>query len=97
VRENLNNLIGAIYGGIGGGVGGGGMGPLMGIMFGGLHMAGAAAAVFVPAWLALVYGVAHTSYHYSAKKRERTLGDLADRLADLARELNGPQQRLLPR
>jgi serine/threonine protein kinase len=97
VQENLNNLIGAVYGGIGGGLGGGGLGPIMGIMFGGLHMAGVAAAFFVPAWLGLVYSVARTSYHYSTSKRQKTLGELADRLADLVRELAGvDQRRLLP-
>ena len=97
VQENLNNLIGVVFGGVGGGLGGGGLGPMMGVMFGGLHMPGVAAAFVVPAWLTLVFSVARTSFHYSAKKRAKTLEALADRLADLARELVGPSLQSLPR
>jgi len=97
VQENLNNLIGAIFGGIGGGAGGGGLGPMMGIMFGALHLPGIAAAFVVPAWLTTVYSVARTSFHYAAKRRQKSLLELADRLADLARECIGPTQRVLPR
>lgn len=93
VQENLNNLIGAVFGGIGGGVGGGGMAPLMGVLFGGLHLPGVAAAFFVPAWLATVFSIARTSYHYAAKRREKALGRAADTLAELARALIG-QPRL---
>ena len=94
VQENLAQLIGAVFGGIGGGVGGGGMGPMMGILFGGLHMHPAGLAVVVPAWLTIVYGIARTSFHYAVKRREKTLGTLADRLAAAARELIGEPSRL---
>jgi len=87
VRENLGPLIGQIYGGIGGGMGGGGMGPIMGILFGALHFPGAAIAVIVPLWLATTFATARTAYHYGSKRRGRTLEELADRLAALAREL----------
>ena len=97
VQENLNNLIGGVFGGIGGGVGGGGLGPLMGVMFGALHLPGVAAAVFIPAWLGIVYSAARTAFHYAARRRANVLGELADRLAELARELVAPDQRFLGR
>ena len=97
VQENFNNLLGAVYGGIGGGMGGGGLGPLMGIMFGALGMPGITAAFIVPAWLTIVGATARTSYHYAVKRREKSLGELADRLANLAQDLIGEQpKRLLP-
>jgi tRNA A-37 threonylcarbamoyl transferase component Bud32 len=94
VQENLGNLLGAVYGGIGGGLGGGGMGPLMGILFGGKILAASAIGVVLPAWFILVYGVARTSYHYSVKRRMKTLGGLADKLAELSRELIGDPGKL---
>jgi len=96
VQENLANLIGAIFGGIGGGMGGGGLGPMMGVMFGALGMPGAAAAIVVPAWLSIVYLTARTSYFYAYQRRDKKLKHLADRLADLTRELVGDEpQKLL--
>ena len=97
VQENFNNLLGAVYGGVGGGVGGGGLGPMMGIMFGGLGLPGIAAAFVVPAWLIITAATARTSYHYAVKRREKALGELADRLESLAQELIGDQpKRLIP-
>ena len=97
VQENFNNLLGAVYGGVGGGVGGGGLGPMMGIMFGGLGMPGIAAAFIVPAWLVLTGLTARTSYHYAVKRRQKSLRELADRLANLAQDLIGEQpKRLIP-
>jgi serine/threonine protein kinase len=94
VQENLNNLIGAVFGGIGGGLGGGGMGPLMGIMFGGLHLNPVGMVFVIPMWLTLVFGTARTSYYYAVKRREKALSGLADRLAELARELIGEPLKL---
>lgn len=97
VQESLNHLIGAIFGGIGGGMGGGGLGPMMGVMFGALGLPGAAAAFLVPAWLTIVYLTARTSYYYAVKRRDRSLRELADRLAALATELIDEQpRRLMP-
>ena len=87
LRENLAPLVGACYGGIGGGMGGGGMGPIMGILFGALGVPGSAIAVIIPLWLAATFATARTTYYYSAKRRERKLEGLADRLAALAQEL----------
>jgi hypothetical protein len=97
VQENFNNLLGAVYGGVGGGVGGGGLGPMMGIMFGALGLPGIAAAFVVPAWLVVTVLTARTSYHYAVKRREKSLRELADRLATLAQDLIGEQpKRLIP-
>jgi hypothetical protein len=87
IQENLAGLAGGIYGGIGGGMGGGGMGPIMGIFVGALHLPGAAIAVIVPAWLAVTFATARTVYRYSANRRAKELEGLADRLAELVREL----------
>ena len=94
IQENLNNLIGAVFGGIGGGMGGGGMGPIMGILFGGNVLAPSAMAFVIPMWIGLAYATARTSYYYSVRRREKALGELADRLADLARELIGESLQL---
>jgi serine/threonine protein kinase len=97
VQENLNHLIGAIFGGIGGGMGGGGLGPMMGVMFGALGLPGVAAAFLVPAWLTIVYLTARTSYFYAVNRREKSLREVADRLAGLAAELMDEQpRRLMP-
>jgi serine/threonine protein kinase len=96
VQENLNNLIGAIWGGIGGGMGGGGMGPLMGFFFGALRAPGETALFFVPAWLAITYATARTSYHYSVKRRSGDLENLANKLAELAAELIGESRPAIP-
>lgn len=95
VQENLNNLIGAVFGGIGGGVGGGGLGPIMASIFGGLHLAPAAALFVVPAWLVTVFGITRSSYFYAVKRREKKLRRLIDRLADVTQDLVGEPRRLL--
>jgi serine/threonine protein kinase len=95
VQENMNNLLGAMYGGIGGGVGGGGLGPVMGALFGGLGLPGAAAIIAVPAWLAIVYGIARSGYHYAVKRREKKFRQLVDNLVSLAEELIAEQRKLL--
>jgi len=94
IQESLGNLIGAIFGGIGGGMGGGGLGPMVGITAGALHNP-PLLGFLIPAWLIFTYGVARSSFYYTVKRRERTLEKLIDRLADLSRELIGPQ-KLLP-
>ncbi len=101
LQENLGSLLGAVFGGIGGGMGGGGLGPIMGILFGALHVPGAAAVV-IPCWLAVTFATARTAYHYSTQKRVRELTGLADRLAALVTELVSDRpalrnsERLLP-
>jgi serine/threonine protein kinase len=94
VQENLSKLIGAVFGGIGGGVGGGGMAPVMGVIFGGKLLTAAAVGVVLPMWFALVYATARTSYHYTVRRREKALSELADRLANLAAELIAEPTRL---
>ena len=103
IQESLQNLIGGIWGGVGGGMGGGGLGPLMGGLIGGKVLVAAAAWFIVPAWLTITYFTARTSYFYSVRNKQRELEGLADKLADLARELiaeSNPQlgapNRLLP-
>ena len=86
LRENLGALIGAIFGGIGGGLGGGGMGPVLGILGGVLH-AGAGLLLIVPMWLGGVYVTARTFYHRSSSRRAVELEALADRLAEITREM----------
>ena len=101
VQESLGGLIGGIFGGIGGGLGGGGMGPIMGIAFGGLH-APLAVLGIIPVWLAGVFGIARATYRHYAGRRGRELEQLADRLAETARQLIParpqlrPESRLLP-
>jgi hypothetical protein len=70
------------------------MGPIMGGLIGSGLVAPAAAAVVVPLWLTMVYGVARSSYHYAVKRRERKLLDVIENLAALARELIGERVEL---
>jgi serine/threonine protein kinase len=93
IQEGLSQLVGAVYGGIGGGMGGGGMGPIMGILGGALHVAGAALVVIVPLWLGITYATARTVYRRSVNRRAKELEGLADRLAELVRELVPPPRR----
>lgn len=87
IQESLANLIGGIWGGVGGGMGGGGLGPLMGGLIGGKVLVAAAAWFIVPAWLTITYLTARTSYYYSVRSKQRELERLANRLADLVRDL----------
>jgi len=87
IQESLAPLIGQVYGGIGGGMGGGGVGPIMGILFGALHFPGTAVAAIVPLWLLTTFATARTTFRFVTKRRLRELERLADRLADLARDL----------
>ncbi len=96
IQENMGQLIGAVYGGIGGGMGGGGIGPILGIFGGALHVAGPVLAVIVPLWLATTYATARTVYRYNTNRRAKELEGLADRLAELVRELV-PERPRLPR
>ena len=94
VQESLGQLIGVTFGGIGGGMGGGGLGPVIGITAGALQ-APPLLFFMIPAWLLLAFLTARTSFHYSVKRREKTLSHLVDRLAELSRDLIG-EPRLLP-
>lgn len=87
IQESLANLIGGIWGGVGGGMGGGGLGPLMGGLIGGKVLIAAAAWFIVPAWLTITYFTARTSYYYTVRSKQRELERLANRLADLVRDL----------
>ena len=84
--ENLVNLAGGIWGGVGGGMGGGGMGPILGTLIGGMHMP-ELAVVVVPAWLAITFVTARTSYRLTTRRRHRKLEELIDRLASITAEL----------
>ena len=94
IQENLSQLIGAVYGGIGGGMGGGGLGPMLGILGGAMHVAGPILAALVPVWLATTYATARAVYRHSTNRRAKELEGLADRLAELVRELVPPPKRL---
>jgi serine/threonine protein kinase len=94
IQENLGSLAGAVWGGIGGGMGGGGMGPILGIVFGALHASPELAGIIVPGWVAVTYATARTSYRFTVRRRQRALEGLADRLADLTRELIGATPRM---
>jgi serine/threonine protein kinase len=87
VQESLHPLIGGVFGGIGGGMGGGGIGPIIGICVGALHLPGAAFGAIVPLWLATTYFTARNVYRLVSGRRARLLTWVADRLAELAREL----------
>ncbi|MGH7676023.1 MAG: hypothetical protein ACREMV_12195, partial [Gemmatimonadales bacterium] len=87
IQENLRPLVGQMFGGIGGGMGGGGMGPIIGILIGGLNLTPLILVGVVPLWLATTYATARTAYGRTTRRRVRELEGLADRLANLAREL----------
>jgi hypothetical protein len=95
IQEGLSQLIGAVYGGIGGGMGGGGLGPLLGILGGAMHIGGPLIVALVPVWLATTYATARAVYRHSTKQRAKELEGLADRLAELVRELVPPADRRL--
>ena len=66
-------------------------------VFGALGLPGVAAAFLVPAWLTIVYLTARTSYFSAVNRREKSLREVADRLAGLAAELMDEQpRRLMP-
>ena len=96
IQENLGTLIGAVYGGIGGGMGGGGLGPMLGILGGALHVAGPLLVALVPVWLGTTYATARAVYRHNTNRRGKELEGLADRLAELVRELV-PERPRLPR
>ena len=96
IQESLGQLIGAVYGGIGGGMGGGGLGPMLGILGGALHVAGPLLAALVPVWLGTTYVTARAVYRHNTNRRAKELEGLADRLAELVRELV-PERPRLPR
>jgi len=86
LRENLLPLIAPITG-VGAGLGIGGLGAIVG-MFGGALQASWALGWGVPlSWLGTTVAATRTAYGYIAKRRAREVGELADRLAVLARKL----------
>jgi hypothetical protein len=93
VREALGGLAGGVMGGVGGGVGGGGMGALIAWIMESLHNP-VAAAVFVPLWLITALSGARHIYYRIATGRARELEALADRLAELARDVMPQRPRL---
>ena len=96
VQENCNNLIGAVWGGIGGGMGGGGLGPMMGILMGGLRMDPMILIGVIPAWLTVTWATARATYFRVVSGRTKDLGELADKLAQLASELIAENRGALP-
>jgi serine/threonine protein kinase len=89
VLENLNTLAGQIFGGIGGGMGGGGMAPVIGITVGALSLTPLVLIGLIPGWIATAYFTARTVFKKQTDKRAIELEELADRLAQAARELIG--------
>jgi hypothetical protein len=87
IMENMKALAGSIFGGIGGGLGGGGMGPIVGVGVGALGLNPIFLIGLIPAWIATVFVTARTVYRKQTDKRSTELEDLADRLAQLTREL----------
>ena len=94
IQENMGQLIGAVYGGIGGGMGGGGLGPMLGILGGAMHVAGPLLVALVPVWLGVTYATARAVYRHNTNRRAKELEGLADRLAELVRELVPARPRL---
>jgi serine/threonine protein kinase len=85
--ENLTNLAGGIFGGICGGMGGGGNGIVIGVTMGALHLNPLFLIGAIPAWLAASYYTARRVYRHQSDKRYREIEELADRLAELSRDL----------
>jgi hypothetical protein len=94
VREGLGPLAAATFGGIGGGVGAGGLGAILPVIAAVFKAPGAIVAV-IPLWIWTVFAVSRTSYYYGARRRDRQLSALADRLAALAEEVI-PRRPALP-
>ena len=93
VSENFNNLIAAVWAGGGIGFGAGGLGPIIGGVVKGLAWGGAAAAILIPAWLAVVYSGTRFAYAEIVKRREEKLSALMDRLAFVSEELVAERAR----
>jgi hypothetical protein len=89
ILENMKALAGSVFGGIGGGMGGGGMGPIVGIGIGALGLNPLFLIGLIPAWIGTVFVTARTVYGKQSGKRVRELEELADRLAQVTRELIG--------
>ncbi len=86
ISDSLGDLKAGLFGGLLGGLGGGGLGPIIAGVIEGLKAPALLIAV-IPLWIATVYAGTRTTFHYTAKARRAKLAGLADRLADLAREL----------
>ena len=95
LHENFNNLIATVFAGGGVGFSAVGLGPIIGGLIKGLAMPGAAAAVLIPMWIALVYSGTRTTFAEIVKRREAKLRALADRLAFVTEELVA--EKLAPR
>lgn len=73
-------------------LGRGGMGPILGVLVGAMGAPGEVIAVVVPAWFGLTAVTARTSYRLTVRSRGRTLAGLADRLAEMTKELVGERR-----
>lgn len=93
VQESLNQLIGAVYGPSATAMGGAGFGVIGGILAGTMHNP-LLVAVVAPVWALLTYGTGRTIYGRLSRKRARDLERLADRVAEVIRELAAPPRRL---
>jgi hypothetical protein len=52
------------------------------------------AAVVVPAWFLVTFGIARTSFYYAVRRRESKMDQLAERLATTAQQLIGSGPKL---
>ena len=84
--DRLGDLQGGLFGGMMGGLGGGGTGPIVAVAVEALKTPAVLIAA-IPLWLATVFAGTRALYHYTVKGRQRKLEQLADRLAELARQL----------
>ncbi len=85
VEEKIGALAGGLFGGIMGGAGGGGGVPIFVNLF--MFVAPPVAFVALAAWLGGTYGLARTIYTGVANKRGFELRNLADRLAELVKDV----------
>jgi hypothetical protein len=86
ILDRLGDLQGGLFGGMMGGLGGGGTGPIVAVAVEALK-APAILIAAIPLWLITVFAGTRSLYHYIVKGRRRKLEQLADRLAELARQL----------
>jgi predicted lipid-binding transport protein (Tim44 family) len=93
IEERLNNLAAGLFGGmVGGGGGGIGLGVGLGVGIGALQ-----SAAFATAWPVAIIGgaylLARRVYGSTAKRRQRALRDLLDRLTELVQAVTADQSQ----